>query len=127
MNNLDDYRRRSIVTSTMINNNPSRKFVWREALSGVELTLTPFEYVCAVMELNRIFSIRGYVSVEDFLHLLGYDGKNPINGGLGWSIDIAAADGWDWIDVKPEFIEKDGIFFIDYIIQPEIDYMEAWE
>lgn len=127
-NYFDEYRRRSIESCILVNNSPGTKFVWVEAVSGVELTASPFEVLAAEYELNRLFQLQGYVSVNDFLLLLGYKGPTPINNDLGWSIDKAAADGWYWIDFSPPtFLKNEGKILIDYIIPPEFDYLEGWE
>lgn len=127
MRTLDDIRIESILSSTLLNSNPDKKFVFIEGTSGIEIMASPFEVLAAEYGLNRLFILQGYASVENFLRMLGYTGEISINGDLGWSFDLAAEEGWQWIDFTHDFIKKRGAFMIDYPFPPEFDYMEAWE
>ena len=78
----------------------------------------------AEYELNRLFILRGYVSVNDFFTFLGVDEKG-IGEMFGWSFGIGTDYGYEWIDFTHEKIDYEGheAYLIHYPFEPMFNYL----
>lgn len=78
----------------------------------------------AEYELNRLFILRGYASVNDFLTFIGVDEKG-LGDMFGWSFDIGVDYGYEWIDFTHEKIDYNGreAYLIHYTFEPIFNFL----
>ena len=80
----------------------------------------------AEYELNRIFILRGYASLHDFYTYLGIS-ETSLARMFGWSFDIGADSGYEWVDFKHEkkILNDRGreAYLITYPFEPVINYI----
>lgn len=98
--------------------------VFIEDLLGKPFVSTIENVQRAEYELNRLFILRGYASVNDFLTFMGVQEKG-LGERFGWSFDIGVDYGYEWIDFSHEKIDYDGreAYLIHYPFEPVLNFL----
>ena len=80
----------------------------------------------AEYHLNRNFTLRGHVYLNEFYEFLGLP-QTDFGEEMGWS----CSDGYSWIDFEHTLITKDDggpdIYAINAIFPPDTEYLREWE
>lgn len=85
----------------------------------------PIEMMNAGYQFNRLFILRGYVSLNDYYTLVGLE--PTVEGAtIGWS--EYNDDGYAWVDIIHRYIESDdddmpGYYQVEFPFEPSIDYL----
>lgn len=85
----------------------------------------PIEMMNAGYQFNRLFILRGYVSLNDYYTLVGLE--PTVEGDtIGWS--EYNDDGYAWVDIIHRYIESDdddmpGYYQVEFPFEPSIDYL----
>lgn len=80
----------------------------------------------AQYHLNRNFTLRGYVSLNEFYEFLGIE-KVVCGEGIGWGQDLLE-DGIFWIDFDNRYVKyDDGLecYIVSALFEPTADYLEG--
>ena len=88
---------------------------------------TKFEVMQAEFELNRLFILRGWASLNDFYDLLNLK-RTELGGQIGWSLGAGEVlYGYSWIDFEHTLIKlDDGLecYLIEHPFGPTADYLD---
>lgn len=85
----------------------------------------PIEMMNAGYQFNRLFILRGYVSLNDYYTLVGLE--PTVEGAtIGWS--EYNDDGYAWVDIIHRYIESDdddmpGYYQVEFPFEPSVDYL----
>lgn len=126
--NSDDEIVNNVLNDKIINSDLKRsdknEFIFIEDLIQKPFISTMEQVQKAEYELNRLFILRGYVSVNDFLTFLGIQEKG-LGDVFGWSFDIGVDYGYEWIDFYHEKIDYNGqeAYLIHYTFEPLFNYL----
>lgn len=98
--------------------------IFVEDLLGKPFVSTIENVQRAEYELNRLFILRGYASVNDFLTFIGVQEKG-LGERFGWSFDIGVDYGYEWIDFSHEKIDYNGreAYLIHYPFEPVLNFL----
>lgn len=106
-------------------NVPDQKVIFYDDISGNSVIGYERDIIDAEYHLNRNFSLRGYVSLNELYEMLGMP-KTEEGDKLGWSV----SDGYSWIDFEhtPVSTDESGldVYSIDMLFYPEEGYEEDW-
>ena len=115
-----------IDARSVLKNDPGRVVDWIEATTGINFRASIYDILRAEMELNRLMALRQYVSLQDFLNMLGIDTGDIVYDDIGWSLAAWDVYGYSFIDFW-ELAEyaRDGevLYFLDYPFPPHDDYL----
>ena len=85
----------------------------------------PIEMMNAGYQFNRLFILRGYVSLNDYYTLVGLE--PTVEGAtIGWS--EYNDDGYAWVDIIHRYVESDdddmpGYYQVEFPFEPSVDYL----
>lgn len=85
----------------------------------------PIEMMNAGYQFNRLFILRGYVSLNDYYTLVGLE--PTVEGAtIGWS--EYNDDGYAWVDIVHRYVESDeddmpGYYQVDFPFEPSVEYL----
>ncbi len=103
-----------------------------EPYSNQFFKASPSRVIDAEHALNRLFALRGYVSLKDFLVILDLDQPEGSEG-IGWSMDVGeTVYGYSWIDFSHDLhvindaydSETIEYYEIRYPFEPTEDYLD---
>lgn len=98
---------------------PDVKTKFYEPITGKIFEAYEREIMDAEYHLNRNYTLRGYVSVNEYLTILGFDEIDD-GGGIGWD----CSSGFYWIDFehRKTIDERSGeiLYRIDTVLPPEV-------
>ena len=105
---------------------PDRKMIFYDEISGRSIVRYEREVMDAEYHLNRNFTMRGYVSLNEFYEFLGLP-ITDYGATVGWSM----SGGYSWIDFEHRLIAEDKkgikLYSIDIIFPPDVDYLYDFE
>ena len=107
---------------------PSKK-LFLEPISMQFFEATVEDVVLAEYELNRLFRLRGEVSFNDWLAILGIETREDCDM-YGWSEYAEPVYGYSWVDfVHSPHITNDGkeYLMITYPFLPHYDYQDPYD
>lgn len=117
----------------ILSNAGNYKMTYYEPYSNQFFTKSPEAIIDAEYALNRLFVLRGYVSLKDFLTILDLEIPEGSEG-IGWSLEVGCATyGYEWIDFAHElrvFNDPDDpdnaveYYEIQYPFEPTEDYLD---
>lgn len=106
-------------------NIPDHKVIFYDDISGNSVEAYERDVIDAEYHLNRIFTLRGYATLNEFYKFVGLPETEHGNR-VGWS----SADGYSWIDFMHTPISRDDcgmdVYAIIMMFEPEEDYFREW-
>lgn len=100
------------------------EIIFKESALGLEFKSTWQQVTDAEYHLNRLFILRNYASMQDFMNYLGQP-TEPYMEEIGWSSDQGIEDGYSWIDFDHRFSKEHGktVCRITYPFDPRESYL----
>jgi hypothetical protein len=102
---------------------PEQQFIFYDRYSRRSIVSTCEDVITAEYELNRLFILRGYATLNDFYKYLGLEDWES-GDLLGWSFDEGLNYGYEWVDFSNvKHTDKVGTvwYSIEMIFEPTIE------